>query len=67
MPNFKCAVLVYNKVVGPLFKKYEGKFASGNDKLLYRGEKLAEKAKEAIEENKDKIIKGATNLRKKVS
>jgi len=34
---------------------------------LYRGEKLAEKAKEAFEENKDKIIKGATNLRKKVS
>ena len=67
MPNFKGAVLVYNKVIGPFFKKYEGKFASGIDKILHRGEKLAEKAKEAFEENKDKIIKGATNLRKKVS
>jgi len=65
MPNFKGAVFVYNKLVGPLFRKYEGKFDSGVDKIINRGEKIAEKAMDAFEENKAKIIKGATNLRRK--
>ena len=66
MPNFRGAVYVYNMVIGPLFKKYEGKFDSGVDRLISRGEKIAEKTKEVFEENKAKIIKGATQLKKKV-
>ena len=65
MPNFRGAVLVYNKLVGPLFKKYESKFDRGVDKIINRGERIAEQAKEVFEENKGKIIKGATNLRRK--
>ena len=66
MPNFRGAVYVYNMVIGPLFKKYEGKFDSGVDRLISRGQKIAEKTKEVFEENKAKIIKGATQLKKKV-
>ena len=33
---------------------------------MRKGENIAEKTKEAFEENKTKIIKGATQLRKKV-
>ena len=66
MPNFRGAVYIYNLVVGPIFRKYEPKFDRGVDKIVNRGKDITEKAKEAFEENKSKIIKGATNLRKKV-
>ena len=65
MPNFKGAVVIYNFVVGPLFRKYESKFDKGVDKIIRKGEKITEQAKEAYEENKSKIIKEATKLRKK--
>ena len=65
MPNFKGAVVIYNLVVGPLFRKYESKFDKGVDKIIRQGEKITEQAKEAYEENKSKIIKEATKLRKK--
>ena len=65
MPNFKGAVVIYNLVVGPLFRKYESKFDKGVDKIIRKGEKITEQAKEAYEENKSKIIKEATKLRKK--
>ena len=66
MPNFKGAVIIYNVFIGPLFRKYETKFDKGVNKIIRKGEQVAEKAKETFEENKTKIIKGATNLRKKV-
>ena len=66
MPNFRGAVYIYNLVVGPIFRKYEPKFDRGVDKLVNKGKSITEKAKEAFEENKTKIIKGATSLRKKV-
>ena len=66
MPNFRGAVVIYNVLVGPLFRKYEHKFDKGVDKILKKGEKYTEKAKEVFEENQSKIIKEATKLRKKV-
>ena len=66
MPNFRGAVYIYNLVIGPIFRKYEHKFDRGVDKIIHRGKDITEKAKEAFEENKTKIIKGATSLRKKV-
>ena len=66
MPNFKGAVYIYNLVIGPLFRKYESKFDKGVNKIIRKGQEVAEKAKETLEENKINIIKGATVLRKKV-
>ena len=66
MPNFKGAVYIYNWLIGPLFRKYEGKIDKGVSKIIRKGEEVAQKAKETIEENKGNIIKGATVLRKKV-
>ena len=66
MPNFKGAVYIYKWVIGPLFRKYESKFDKGVNKIINKGEKMADKAKEVLEENKINIMKGATNLRKKV-
>ena len=66
MPNFRGAIYIYNLIVGPLFRKYESKFDKGVDKILRKGEKFTEKAKEVIEENQSKIIKGATSLKKKI-
>ena len=66
MPNFKGAVYIYNLVIGPIFRKYEYKFDRGVNKILNKGQNITEKAKEVFEENKPNIIKGATNLRKKI-
>ncbi len=66
MPNFKGAVYIYNWLIGPLFRKYEGKIDKGVSKIVRKGQEVAQKAKETIEENKGNIIKGATVLRKKV-
>ena len=65
MPNFKGAVYIYNILIGPLFRKYESKFDRGVDKILRKGEKFTEQAKAAYEENKNKIIKEATKLKRK--
>ena len=65
MPNFKGAVYIYNILVGPLFRKYESKFDRGVDKIMRKGEKFTEQAKAAYEENKNKIIKEATKLKRK--
>ena len=66
MPNFKGAVYIYKWVIAPLFRKYESKFDKGVNKIINKGEKMADKAKEVLEENKINIMKGATSLRKKV-
>ncbi len=66
MPNFKGAIYVYNYVIGPLFKKYESKFDKGVAKIIKKGEKLADKAMDVLEENKDKILKGPTILKNKL-
>ena len=66
MPNFKGSIKVYNIIIGPLFKKYEGKFAKGVDKIISKGEELKEKAIDAYEENKNKILKGPTILKNKL-
>ena len=66
MPNFKGAVYIYNWLIGPLFRKYEGKIDKGVSKIVRKGQEVAQKGKEIIEENKGNIIKGATVLRKKV-
>ena len=66
MPNFRGAVYIYNLVIGPLFRKYEYKIDKGVGKIVNKGINITDKAKEAFEENKTKIIKGATSLRKKV-
>ena len=63
MPNFKGSIYVYNYVIGPLFKKYESKFDKGVAKIIKKGEKLADKAMDVLEENKDKILKGPTILK----
>ena len=65
MPNFKGSIYVYNYVIGPLFKKYESKFDKGVAKIIKKGEKLADKAMDVLEENKDKILKGPTVLKNK--
>ena len=65
MPNFKGSIYVYNYVIGPLFKKYESKFDKGIAKIIKKGEKLADKAMDVLEENKDKILKGPTILKNK--
>ena len=66
MPNFKGSIYIYNLVIGPLFKKYEGKFDKGVEKILKKGEKLTDKAIDVLEENKDKILKGPTILKNKL-
>ena len=66
MPNFKGAIYVYNICIGPLFRKYEGKFDKGVQKILNKGEKITDKAINAFEENKDKILKGPTILKNKL-
>ena len=66
MPNTRGAVVIYNKIVKPVFLKYESKLEKGVNKIMKKGEEITEKTKDAFEENKDKIIKGATNLVKKV-
>ena len=66
MPNFKGSIYVYNIVIGPLFRKYEGKFDKGVEKIIKKGEKIKDKAIDAFEENKDKILKGPTILKSKV-
>ena len=66
MPNFKGAIYVYNICIGPLFRKYEGKFDKGFQKILNKGEKITDKAINAFEENKDKILKGPTILKNKL-
>ena len=66
MPNFKGSIYIYNLVIGPLFKKYEGKFDKGVEKILKKGEKLTDKAIDVLEENKDKILKGPTILKIKL-
>ena len=66
MPNFKGSIYVYNYVIGPLFKKYESKFDKGVAKIIKKGEKLADKAMDVLEENKDKILKGPTILKNKL-
>ena len=65
MPNFKGSIYVYNYVIGPLFKKYESKFDKGIANIIKKGEKLADKAMDVLEENKDKILKGPTILKNK--
>ena len=66
MPNFKGAIYIYNICIGPLFRKYEGKFDKGVQKILNKGEKITDKAINAFEENKDKILKGPTILKNKM-
>ena len=66
MPNFKGSIYVYNIVIGPLFRKYEGKFDRGVEKIIKNGEKIADKAIDTFEENKDKILKGPTILKNKI-
>ena len=66
MPNFKGSIYVYNIVIGPLFRKYEGKFDRGVEKIIKKGEKIADKAIDTFEENKDKILKGPTILKNKI-
>ena len=66
MPNFKGSIYVYNLVIGPLFRKYEGKLDREVDKIIKKGEKIKDKAIDAFEENKDKILKGPTILRNKM-
>jgi len=66
MPNFKGSIYVYNWVIGPLFKKYEGFLDSKVKKILKQGENYAESAKNNLEQNTSKIIKGLTKLTKKV-
>ena len=66
MPNTRGAVVIYNKVVKPVFLKYESKLEKGVNKIMKKGEEITQKTKEAYEENKDKIIKDATKLAKKV-
>ena len=66
MPNFKGAIYVYNICIGHLFRKYEGKFDKGVQKILNKGEKITDKAINAFEENKDKILKGPTILKNKL-
>lgn len=71
MPNFKGATKIYKWVVEPLFKKYESKFDSGVNKILRKGEQVANDVKnkggEFLEENSGKIIKGATSLKRKIN
>ena len=66
MPNFKGSIYIYNLVIGPLFKKYEGKFDKGVEKIIKKGEKLTDKAIDVLEENKDKLLKGPTILKNKL-
>ena len=66
MPNFKGSIYVYNVIIGPLFKKYEGKLDKGVEKIIQKGEKIKEKAIDTFEQNKDKILKGPTVLRNKM-
>ena len=66
MPNFKGAVYIYNWFIGPIFRKYEQKFDKGVNKIIKRGEAVADNAKDFIEEGQSHIIKGVTKLRKKV-
>ena len=65
MPNFKGSIYIYNIAISPLFKKYEGKFDKGVEKILQKNENLTDKAINFIEENKGKILKGPTKLMNK--
>ena len=65
MPNFKGSIYIYNIAIAPLFKKYEGKFDKGVEKILQKNENLTDKAINFIEENKGKILKGPTKLMNK--
>ena len=65
MPNTRGALIIYDKIIDPFFKKYEKIIDKNVKQVLKAGDKVMGKAKKTIEDNKD-VFKNAADKAQEV-